>query len=359
MTLALVSSPQNLSCNTLTSSNENAEIEAIEKTYEKFDDLVETLKKGKGWMTEHLVQFQGFWLSPSSALKGVLFVQNHFKPQPSDIFLATSVKCGTTWFRALIYATMNRSNYSFNTHPLLYTGPHDCFPFLDAFIYQDYLISHSTSNNPPSPRLFATHIPYELLPKSMATSGCKFVHICREPKDVLVSTWLFMNKLRPKHLPPLSLDEAFQMFCEGVSHYGPYWDHVLGYWKASLEFPDNVLFIKYEDMKKEPLFHLKKLALFLGKPFTEKEEKEGVVQEILKLCSFDNLSNLEVNKTGILRYSSQIFVNNCYFFRKGEVGDWQNYLTDETVKQLDLITKHKLKGSGLTFGSSDNLKLNL
>nr|XP_017256057.1 PREDICTED: flavonol 3-sulfotransferase [Daucus carota subsp. sativus] len=187
----------------------------------------------------------------------------------------------------------------------------------------------------------------------MATSGSKFVYICREPKDVLISTWLFMNKLRPKNLLPLSLHEAFRLFCEGGSHYGPYWDHVLGYWKASLEFPDNVTFMKYEDMKKEPLFSLKKLAAFLGKPFSEKEEKQGVVQEILQLCSFDNLSNLEVNKTGILRYSSQIFVNNSYFFRKGEVGDWQNYLTDEMVKHLDSITKHKLKGSGLTFGSPD------
>ncbi|KAK3230737.1 hypothetical protein Dsin_002618 [Dipteronia sinensis] len=103
--------------------------------------------------------------------------------------------------------------------------------------------------------------------------------------------WLFSNKMRPKEEPPLSLEEAFEMFCEGVSNHGPFWDHVLGYWKASLESPDKILFLKYEELKRGPTVCVKKMAQFLGQPFSAEEENQGVVDEIVRMCSFDNLSN--------------------------------------------------------------------
>ena len=50
-------------------------------------------------------------------------------------------------------------------------------------------------------------------------------------------------------------------------------------------------------MKRESLFHLKRLVELMGCPFSAKEEKQGLVNEILEMCSFENLRNLEVNKT--------------------------------------------------------------
>ncbi|KAK2968020.1 hypothetical protein RJ640_001544 [Escallonia rubra] len=133
---------------------------------------MKTLPKGKAWRTEYVVRYQGFWLNPTVALKGVLLVQDDFKARATDIILSAFMKCG-------------------------------------------------------------------------------------------------------------------------VSEFGPFWDHVLGYWKASLESPDKILFLKYEYMKREPSVHLKGLAKFMGQPFSMEEEKKGLVEEILKLCSFENLSNLE------------------------------------------------------------------
>lgn len=45
-------------------------------------------------------------------------------------------------------------------------------------------------------------------------------------------------------------------------------------------------------------FYVKKLAEFVEHPFSIEEERDGVVQKIIELCSFDNLKNLEVNKFG-------------------------------------------------------------
>jgi hypothetical protein len=123
---------------------------------------------------------------------------------------------------------------------------------------------------------------------------------------------------------------------------------VLGYWKASLERPDKVLFLKYEDLKEDIISNLKKIAEFLGIPFTDEEEKEGVIEEISRLCSLDNLRNLEVNKNGVRPSGAP----NSSFFRKGEVGDWENYLSPSMAENYLKIVEEKLGGSGLTFKTS-------
>ncbi|KAG5603624.1 hypothetical protein H5410_025116 [Solanum commersonii] len=92
----------------------------------------------------------------------------------------------------------------------------------------------------------------------------------------------------------------FDLYCKGMSVYGPFWDHVLDYWKQSIKNPNKVLFLMYEEIKKQPKMHLKRLAEFLECPFSIKEENCGVVDEILRMCSFKNLSNLEVNTSGKL-----------------------------------------------------------
>ncbi|KAK8672936.1 hypothetical protein V6N13_111293 [Hibiscus sabdariffa] len=271
--------------------------EGYQKTYKSFDELLPTLprvkgwwfpfkKKNKGWWFDEHVQYQGFWL-PGHCLRGSMLIHDHFNPRPSDIIVATSPKCGTTWLRALVFSIVNRNSYDFTNHPLRKANPQDLVIFLDARIHGDG--STSFIDGFPSPRLLSTHLPYSLFPKRMTddSSACRFVYICRDPKDVFVSKWHFANKLRPKELPPLTLEEAFDMFCEGASHYGPFWDHVLGYWKASLESPKKVLFLKYEDVKKQPWDCVRKVAEFIGVPFSQEEEED--VEEIVKLCSFENL----------------------------------------------------------------------
>ncbi|KAL3336588.1 hypothetical protein AABB24_029307 [Solanum stoloniferum] len=108
--------------------------------------------------------------------------------------------------------------------------------------------------------------------------------------------WNFANNLRlDNHKYANSIEEMFDHFCKGVSLYGPFWNQVLDYWKESIENPDKVFFLMYEEIKKQPKIQLKRLAEFLECPFSIEEENCGVVEEILRMCSFENLRNLEVN----------------------------------------------------------------
>nr|XP_043616325.1 cytosolic sulfotransferase 5-like [Erigeron canadensis] len=341
---------------TTTENNQNQTTDQQQQdaaTYKKLhENLVKTLPKNKGWRSETIFLYKEFWLS-SEVLKGLLLINNYFTPKPTDIFLAAFMKCGTTWLKALMFSIVNRHRYKvMSDHPLLGTGPQSAFPFLDTHIYLDHPVTNF--DHLPSPRLFATHYAHDLLPTSIITSHnianpCKIVYVCRDPKDAFISKWHFMCKLRSKELPPLSFNEAYELFCKGVSEYGPFWEHVLGYWKASQASPDKVLFFKYEDMKREPVNEVKKLAAFMGVPFTATEEENGVVEEIVKLCSFENLSRLEVNKSGGggQRFTEKMVVENQSFFRKGKVGDWENYLTEEMKDRIDSITQNKFKDLGL------------
>ncbi|KAI3868151.1 hypothetical protein MKW92_016984 [Papaver armeniacum] len=313
-----------------------------------------------GLGSDILYQYQGFWCS-ADAIESVKDFQKNFKGLDTDLMLATLPKSGSIWLKALAFGIVNRINYpcsnNYHQHPLLTVSPHDLVPFIDfKHLHPDHSLLDFTKTSPTphdhdSPcRLIATHVPYPSLAESIknASINCKIVYLCRNPQDTFISMWVFMNKVRPvmnNNNSSLSIDEAFEFFYEGVSQFGPFWDHVLGYWKESVENPHKVLFLKYEDLKKEPKIHVKKLAEFMGYSFSIEEERNGVIEDIISLCSFDHLKNLDVNKNG---YWQNIIESKVYF-RKGEVGDWKNYLTPVMVERLDRLMEEKLHGSGLVF----------
>uniref|UniRef100_A0A452ZP80 Sulfotransferase n=1 Tax=Aegilops tauschii subsp. strangulata TaxID=200361 RepID=A0A452ZP80_AEGTS len=167
-------------------------------------------------------------------------------------------------------------------------------------------------------------IPYSLLPERVTAegAGCKVVYVCRDPKDAFVSTWMFANKM---------VEAA----------------HVLGYWEASRRQPEKVLFLRYEEMLRDPVGNVRKLAEFMGCAFSVEEEAAGVAEEVVELCSMDTLKNMEVNKNG-----TQNHVRNEAFFRKGVAGDWSNHMTPEMAARLDKIVEDALRGSGFAFGAT-------
>ncbi|KAI7751273.1 hypothetical protein M8C21_010622 [Ambrosia artemisiifolia] len=316
----------------------------VELVFDRYKDKLATLTKAKGWLSKDAYMYQGFWHQPMGrfSVQTTMALQDTFKAHPTDIYLVTLPKSGTTWLKALMFALVNRNQYKNNnlsTHPLLVSNPHICIPYIEFEVYKTtptYVDTHV-------PRLFATHIAYTSLPQSIIDSRCRLIYLCRNPKDVLVSWFHFVNKARDKSCDLTTLEETFELFSKGIMFSGPYWDHVKGYHKVSLNNPENVLFLTYEDLTRDTVNNVKRLAKFMDCPFTEEEEAKGVVQEIVQLCSFENLS--KVNKHGNLSKR----VPNESFFREGKVGGWVNHLTDEMSRILDEITEEKFYGLNISF----------
>ncbi|XP_009613185.1 flavonol sulfotransferase-like [Nicotiana tabacum] len=310
----------------------------------KYKEIISTLPKHETpYPPYEFCQYQGFWF-PFILLEGIAFLSEVFKAESCDIFLCSFPKTGTNWLKALAFSIMTRSDQLFDDSTKL---PQEIVPTMET----DYVLNPTFLDTHELP-LFATHLPYTLLPQSILESDCKIIYICREPKDTFVSLWHFTKTVKKnveelKDIPSNPLEQAFENFCEGKSVSGPYWDHVTEYWKASLDRPDRVFFLTYEDLKSDTLGYVKKLAEFMGKPFSQEEEMQGLPEKIVTRCSFQSLtslSNLEENKT-----RSAGLISNSAFFRKGEIGDWKNLLTEDMAKSIDQITQEKFQCLGLTF----------
>ncbi|KAL2898232.1 Cytosolic sulfotransferase 14 [Bienertia sinuspersici] len=210
-----------------------------------------------------------------------------------------------TWLKSLVFTIVNRdkSSYDFSQHPLHTVTPHELVPNLEVGVYKKIVGNQPDLATLTLPRLFSTHLPYLSLPDSIKSSKCRVVYICRNPLDNLISFLHFSLQFdinKGNKLDMGILEEYVDKYCKGVSPLGPYENHLLGFWKESIENPQKVLFLEYEGLKKEPRNQLKKLAEFVGLPFSEEEEKENVVDEIIELCSLKSLKEMEVNKSGIL-----------------------------------------------------------
>ncbi|XP_051121600.1 cytosolic sulfotransferase 5-like [Andrographis paniculata] len=293
---------------------------------------IEKLPKKRVWRFLDLVRWEGFWF-PRSAVPSAMTFRHTFTARNDDVLLASSMKTGTTWLKSLALSC-NRRNGGDADDPLAAENPHFLVPTVETAVHTKKSIKIDIYDA-SSPRLIHTHIPYSLLPDSIKTSSSKIVYIARNPKDTLISWWHFFNSI----MPSIPLAKAVDSFCAGVHDFGSFFDHVAEYWIESRKRPEKILFMKYEELKNNPKVEISKMAEFMGKPLGSEDE----VEKILWKCSLERLRNLEVNKKG----TTYVFVANKTFFRKGEVGDWKNYLTPEMEEKIDRMSREKLEAIGL------------
>uniref|UniRef100_A0ACD6ABH7 Uncharacterized protein n=1 Tax=Avena sativa TaxID=4498 RepID=A0ACD6ABH7_AVESA len=334
-----------LSC---TSSIPKVDDEAHKEIYDQLREVVSTYPAVPTGTGRPYLRHPDGWYAYAPNVVNAMVIKQHLKARDTDVFLATFPKCGTTWLKALVFAALRRSTAGPAVAPLAAHSPHQLVPFLESQVFTNGRIPDLSSL--PAPRLLMTHIPSVSLPECIFASGCKVVYLCRDPKDCFVSLWHFLNKFAPS---PWDIGEAFAPFCDGVSLFGPFWEHALGYWRWQVERPEQLLFLTYEELAADTLGQLRRLTEFIGCPFTAEEQEAGMDREIVEACTMERLAGLEVNRSGKTQMTESSVANNI-FFRRGVVGDWKNNLTLEMARRIDKITESKFRGSGLVLPSDLN-----
>ncbi|XP_078689673.1 sulfotransferase 6B1-like [Branchiostoma floridae x Branchiostoma belcheri] len=244
-----------------------------------------------------------------------------FDIRDDDIMLVTYPKTGTWW----IHQVVKQILASEGIQDEKYLGD---FPNLLEFTIPGKGPIVELFKTAPSPRVLATHVPVEFLPSGLFGSKAKTVVLMRNPKDTAVSTFKFWQKV-PEVKTPESWDSFVEQYLAGDCPWGPFYDHVLGFWK--LKDHHNILFLKYEDMKKDLPAEVRKLSSFLGRPLSEE-----AVQAVVGATQFDSMNKTVGQKNGL-------------WTRKGVIGDWKNHFSDEQSRAFDDQYRDRLSNTGLEF----------
>ncbi|XP_043448115.1 amine sulfotransferase-like [Prionailurus bengalensis] len=277
-----------------------------------------------------LFKFKGYHFGREELDIGFIENLDDFVIRESDVFIITYPKSGTSWFQqllSLIYFEEHRKGIG-NLETV------DRVPFFEYnFRKMDFV-------ERPSPRLFATHLPYYLVPRGLKNKKAKIIYIYRNPKDVMCSYFHFSKNVTLQVTS--SFEEFMEQFLEGKVLGSLWFDHIKGWYEHKSLF--NIQFLMYEEVKKDLKGSLSKVCKFLGKELSEEEMDSIVRQATFQNMKYDPRANYKnIIKT---RYGLEA---KGHFLRKGTIGDWKNHMTVEQNERFDKIFQRKMKDFPLKF----------
>ena len=247
---------------------------------------------------------------------------------PDDIWVATYSRCGTTWMQQIVRSILEKDDTQIID---------DVVPFLEGANSKviPYNVDISALKRP---RAFKTHMPYHLMPCGLPSSTpCKYIYVTRNPKDAAVS--YFYHYFTFKGAENFDWDTFISWFLSGKLYFGDYFDHVLSWWEHSND--KNMLFLKYEDMKKDIISSITQIASFMNRELSEKE-----IELVAEKSSF---SSMQKNSTTNYEWipKEMRHPEGTPFIRKGIVGGWKEHFSAKQSAQFDALYDQKFKPVGL------------
>ena len=169
-----------------------------------------------------------------------------YTPAPSDVFIATYPKCGTTWLQQMMHTLRTGGDSDFGEIT-------EVVPWLEMAALMGLSPDHPQR---AEPKVFKTHLRYEDMPK-----GGRYVHMVRDPADVAVSLYHFHEGwfFEPNSI---QLDEFVEQYFLPGARAGTYWDFVASWWP--LRDDPNVLTLAYEEALAAPRAAIERVAAFMG-----------------------------------------------------------------------------------------------
>uniref|UniRef100_A0A287A8A5 Sulfotransferase n=1 Tax=Sus scrofa TaxID=9823 RepID=A0A287A8A5_PIG len=220
---------------------------------------------------QYLLNFKGYYFQRFLAETDILENLADFEIRDDDVFIITYPKSGTIWAQqilSLIYFEGHRTRT-------------EMVEIYHRVLFLEYNPEKVDYVKRPSPRLFSSHLPYYLAPKGLKNKKPKVIYIYRNPKDVLISYFHFSNwllTLEPSH----DIEHFMEKFLDGKVFGSLWFDHIRGWYEHRHDF--NILFMMYEEMKKDLRSSVLKISSFLEKELSE-EDLDAVVNQ----ATFENM----------------------------------------------------------------------
>lgn len=236
---------------------------------------------------------------------------------PDDVWLVSYPKSGNTWLRFLIgnYLTGNQCDFN------------NC-----AKIVPDlHKTNQKKCSNLKRPRFIKSHFPF-------TTDYKRVVYLVRDGRDVAISYYFHLIKFH-EITKETDFKDYLVTFNNGYINrrYSSWSNHVNSWLDRKL---DNILLVKYEEMKIDPISQVTKILQFAGLPIDEQ-----AVVEAVNYSNFENMKKLENEQ----QYNSRMMAKsdrNMSFVRSGSVGQWNNFFDDKSMQNFERIHGSALKRLG-------------
>lgn len=235
-----------------------------------------------------------------------------YRAASDDIFIVTYPKSGTTWLQMILYQLLTDGKMDI---------PHlNVFaPYLDDMLKGEVdMASYEAVSG--ARQVIKTHVPYRDIPR-----GCgRYIYVVRDGRDVAVSYYHHYKR----NGYPKSFSEFYALFIAGEVRFGSWFTHVRD-WTTNRDRL-NVMFLRFEDLLADLRGSMHRIARFCGIDAAtidwERAERN---------CSFDFMRRHEAKLDIKTRKSSLLSAEDNHFIRKGQTGEWRQFLDAHMQEMYD------------------------
>jgi len=179
--------------------------------------------------------------------------------------------------------------------------------------------------------------------------GKRVVLLVRDPRDVAVSQFFqWKHRMRPRKkalnsYPPHGAEvDIFDFVSDpacGIPRIVAYFN---GWARAMPMMGDDLLVLRYEDMRADPATALRAAVRFTGTPGTVEE-----IEAARDYAAYENMKTREASREGMRATGQRVRPGNennpdSFKVRRGKVGGYRDYFSEEQLEKVDAMVEGRL-----------------